>query len=193
MGGKGSGGKRVEHPEDFLPSSDKQLNLKPGDNSRFIRNGMKIMRLPKVDLNDLEAVQIRIDDYFAIMIQDDIKPTVTGLAMALGLDRRQLWAIVHDQPIGGTYRKVLKPDVLDSLKKAYDFMAYLWEDYMQNGKINPVSGIFLGKNHFGYRDQQEVVVTPNAPLGPEVASDEIEKKYLDSVVASDEIASDDEK
>ena len=35
------------------------------------------------------------------------------------------------------------------------------EDYMQNGKINPVSGIFLMKNNMGYQDKQEVVVTPN--------------------------------
>ena len=32
---------------------------------------------------------------------------------------------------------------------------------MQTGKINPVSGIFLGKNNYGYRDQVEHVVTPN--------------------------------
>jgi hypothetical protein len=32
---------------------------------------------------------------------------------------------------------------------------------MQNGKINPVSGIFLGKNNFGYQDKQEYVLTPN--------------------------------
>jgi hypothetical protein len=37
----------------------------------------------------------------------------------------------------------------------------LWESYMQNGKINPVSGIFLGKNNFGYQDKQDLVVTPN--------------------------------
>jgi hypothetical protein len=32
---------------------------------------------------------------------------------------------------------------------------------MMNGKINPVSGIFLGKNNFGYQDKQEYVLTPN--------------------------------
>lgn len=33
---------------------------------------------------------------------------------------------------------------------------------MQNGKINPVSGIFLLKNaNLGYRDQTDIVVTPN--------------------------------
>ena len=33
---------------------------------------------------------------------------------------------------------------------------------MLNGKINPVSGIFLSKNLFyGYSDKQEFVLTPN--------------------------------
>ena len=181
MGGKGSGGRR-KGTEDFLATSDKQLNLQPGDNSHFIQNGMRLMNLPKVDLMDPVAVQERIDNYFQIMFSDDMKPTVGGLAMALGLDRKSLWCIVNNQPRNSQgYMIKLNPDALDTIKKAYDFMGILWEDYMQNGKINPVSGIFLGKNHFGYRDQQEVVLTPISPLGSDVASEDIEKKYLDSV------------
>ena len=33
---------------------------------------------------------------------------------------------------------------------------------MQNGKINPASGIFLMKNNMGYRDETEVVLSPGA-------------------------------
>jgi hypothetical protein len=40
-------------------------------------------------------------------------------------------------------------------------MEEMWEHYMMNGKINPVSGIFLGKNNYGYADKQEYVLTPN--------------------------------
>ena len=186
MGGKGSGG-RSKGTEDFLPSSDKQLKLQPGDNSHYIQNGIKLMKLPKVDLDDFDAVQERIDNYFQIMFLDDMKPTVGGLAMALGLDRRELWSLVNKQPHHGIYKPLnLKPEVWDVVKKAYDFMGILWEDYMQNGKINPVSGIFLGKNNYGYRDQQEVVLTPNSPLGSDVASEDIEKKYLDSVAVDPE-------
>ena len=55
-------------------------------------------------------------------------------------------------------------------------------DYMQNGKINPVSGIFLMKNNFGYADKQEVVVTPNNPLGDGQDEKQLEEKYQDSVI-----------
>jgi len=185
MGGKGSGGKRENAA--ILPTSDRALNLQPGDNSRFIKNGMRLMKLPTVDLDDFDAVQNRIDEYFQIMFEDDMKPTVNGLAMALGIDRKGLWAIVNNQPYDGKggVRK-LKPEIHNLLKKSHDFMALLWEDYMQNRKIDTVAGIFLGKNHFGYKDQQEVVLTPNAPLGSDVASEEIEKKYLESVVVDSE-------
>ena len=33
--------------------------------------------------------------------------------------------------------------------------------YMNTGNINPVSGIFLMKNNFGYRDQTEYTISTN--------------------------------
>ena len=52
----------------------------------------------------------------------------------------------------------------------------LWVDYMQNGKINPASGIFLAKNMFGYKDTQDVILTPNTQLS-DVPADAIVNKY----------------
>ena len=57
-------------------------------------------------------------------------------------------------------------------------MENLWENYMQNGKINPVSGIFLGKNNFGYQDKTEYVVTPNVNNDSDYSADDIRKRYL---------------
>ena len=57
-------------------------------------------------------------------------------------------------------------------------MEILWENYMQNGKINPVSGIFLGKNNFGYQDKTEYVVTPNVNNDSDYNADDIRKRYL---------------
>ena len=57
-------------------------------------------------------------------------------------------------------------------------MENLWENYMQNGKINPVSGIFLGKNNFGYQDKTEYVVTPNMQNDSDYDADDIRKRYL---------------
>ena len=57
-------------------------------------------------------------------------------------------------------------------------MEILWENYMQNGKINPVSGIFLGKNNFGYQDKTEYVLTPNTQSDSDYNAEDIKKRYL---------------
>ena len=57
-------------------------------------------------------------------------------------------------------------------------MENLWENYMQNGKINPVSGIFLGKNNFGYQDKTEHVLTPKVQQDNDYDADSIRKRYL---------------
>jgi hypothetical protein len=51
---------------------------------------------------------------------------------------------------------------------------------MANGKINPVAAIFLLKNNHGYKDQTEVVVTPNNPYQA-ASDDELKGKYLTDV------------
>jgi hypothetical protein len=105
-----------------------------------------------------------------------MKPTVAGMGMALGLDRRRLWEIKTGNY--GTQKSLSELPTLtkDSIKKAYEYMEILWENYMQNGKINPVSGIFLGKNNFGYQDKQEMVLTPNTNQEVDYNVDDIKKR-----------------
>ena len=50
---------------------------------------------------------------------------------------------------------------------------------MENGKINPVSGIFLGKNNFGYQDKTEYVLTPNQQQEQNYDADSIKQRYLE--------------
>ena len=55
-------------------------------------------------------------------------------------------------------------------------MGSYWEQIMQNGKINPASGIFLGKNNFGYKDQTEHVLTPNTRLSDNIAPADLQRR-----------------
>ena len=138
------------------------LNLEDGDNTRFLATSLKLFNLPKIDIRDEQAVVQRLNEYFSIYAEADQKPTVAGMAMALGVDRHYLWAVAHDQAINGRGDRANLPDsVALFIKNAYKLLEELWETYMGSGKINPVSGIFLGKNNFGYQDKTEYVVTPN--------------------------------
>ena len=146
----------------------------PGDNQKYIDVSRKLFNLPSIDLKDPEQVQARLNEYFNIQYDADLKPTVAGMAMALGIDRRRLWEIRADV---ANRNQDLPTLTRDSIKKAYDFMENLWENYMQNGKINPVSGIFLGKNTFGYQDKTEYVVTPNVNNDSDYSAEDIKARY----------------
>ena len=150
----------------------------PGDNAKYIGVSLQLFNLPAIDLHNPDEVQARLTEYFDIHIKADLKPTVAGMAMALGIDRRRLWEIKSGAPMGGHTPHELPTRTVDSIKKAYDFLETLWENYMHNGKINPVSGIFLGKNNFGYQDKTEYVVTPNVHNDSDYSADDIRARYL---------------
>lgn len=146
-----------------------QENVKPGDNSKYIRHALATYSLPAIDISDIKQVEERINWYFNHCLDNDMKPTVTGLRNSLGLSKNTLATWRNEEYRAATHSGLIK--------KAFDFLEELWEDYMQNGKINPVSGIFLGKNNFGYKDQQEYVLTPNSPLGADGDPSTMAQKY----------------
>jgi hypothetical protein len=102
-----------------------------------------------------------------------MKPTVSGMCNAIGIHRDT----IHSWKVGDRRRGSGHQEVV---LRAYRVLEELWEDYMLNGKVNPVAGIFLGKNLFQYRDQQEHVITPNTGAIPEAADvATIEAKYAE--------------
>ena len=158
---------------------DNGLQVEPGDNTKYLNVSLQLADLPEIDLKDPEQVRARIKTYFEIYSLNDMKPTVAGLGLALnGMDRRRLWEIKTGSPQGGTGKFDLPTLTLDLIKKAYKIMENQWENYMQNGKINPVSGIFLGKNNFGYQDKMEYVVTPNVNNDSDYNAEDIRARYL---------------
>ena len=158
--------------------TDAALSVQPGDNTKYVLLGAKLFNLPPIDLKDPEQVNERLNEFFQIHADADMKPTVSGMGMALGLDRRRLWEIKTGN--FGTQKSLSELPTLtkDSIKRAYEYMEILWENYMQNGKINPVSGIFLGKNNFGYQDKTEYVLTPNSQNDSDYNAEDIKKRYL---------------
>lgn len=156
------------------------LMTEPGDNARYMNINIELMRLRDIDLTDVEQVEERLSEYFEIFGRYDTKPTVVGMAIALnGHSRQWLWAVTHDKPVNGQGDMSSLPKaVSDSIKKAYFLLENLWENYMQNGKVNPVAGIFLGKNNFTYQDKTEYVLTPNTNTDSDIDPDSIKARYL---------------
>lgn len=154
------------------PALPNAVEFPEGDNNKYTSFALAIMRLPKIDVRNPEQLHSRVLEYFKLCADNDMKPGVVSAGLAIGLDRRRMWEIRTGSP-----RNVEIPqECKDIICGVYDSLEALWESYMINGKINPVSGIFLAKNNFGYQDKQEYVLTPNQQLsGADPAT--IEAKY----------------
>lgn len=150
-------------------------NMKPGDRGRYVRHALASWNLPDIDISDEKAVEERIMWYFNHCVEDDMKPTLAGMCNALGIDRKTLyeWSV-------GNYRKDTH---YPTIKKAKNLLEELYEGWMVDGKVNPVVGIFLGKNHFGYTDKQDIEITPKNPLGEGENPKEIAERYANDVVS----------
>ena len=148
------------------------VELPEGDNNKYTTFALAIMQMPKIDVRDATQLRNRVVEYFQLCADHDMKPGVAAVGLAIGLDRRRLWEIRS----GSSRNASIPQECKEIINEVYDSLEVLWEGYMTNGKINPVSGIFLGKNHFGYSDKQEYVVTPNT-MTQDTPVDVIEAKY----------------
>ena len=152
-----------------------------GDNSKFLRYAMESLKLPPIDISDEKQVEKRVFDYFGYCAENDRKPTMVGMGNWLGISRDTLWRWANGNSRADTHYEVVQRYV--------NIIHELWQDYMYNGKINPASGIFLGKNMFGYKDVQDVVITPKNPLG-EALDEETLQKRIDSLPEMKDISED---
>lgn len=154
-------------------------NLPTGVASKNIQLAMDIMALGggrRVDMQNPDEVKQRIRDYLQLCIDRDTSPMVQGLALALGVNRQRLWEISVDNEAA---IKQFPLGTREAIKQIYAVLAYSWEKAMYDGSIRDIPGIFLGKNHFGYKN--EVVYSfDNNPIGIGDADRErLEEKYND--------------
>jgi len=122
---------------------------------KIIYHDIMVRRLGRLsDPNDIVEVDNRIEQYLTLCMQNMVSPTIAGLALSLGIDRMTLWNWINER--NGTIKN---PDVIYSLKTIYSAISAQYEELLTEGKIVPVSAIFLMKNNHGYKDQTDHVVT----------------------------------
>ena len=163
------------------------VQSEPGDNRKYLEHSMVMWGWPDVNMREPEQVKERIGQYFQLCANDDMKPSVAGMALAFGVDRTTLWKWAN-----GVDSAYVPAESRNLIKKAYQVLNAQMENYMQNGKINPVAGIFLMKNNMGYVDKQEMVLTPNQQLGDQVSPEDLQRKYLEDTAGDYESSDSDE-
>ena len=116
----------------------KAFDQEEGRNRKYILSAMSLWELPAIDLKDEEQIKERTDTYFAMMAEQDMKPTVVGYAMALGLDRDNcgLWSTINPIRVGDTcmtYRR----DVLTESKKATKLWSFCGSPICRTARSTP--------------------------------------------------------
>ena len=121
-----------------------------------ILSKLKILYEQKRATTDEEIAERLNWYFFDYCIQYQMKPTIDGCAMALGIHRDTLNNWEHGE--SGSYK-------LDTAKKCKYLVKTFMEAATMEGKLNPIVWMFYGKNYFGMVDKQEMVLTPNRSEG----------------------------
>lgn len=165
--------KRPDRTEALTPQ------YQPGDMSRMIMDSIHISSFGSVDMHDADAIEKRIYEYLMYCVEHDMRPTVESMALAFNTNRTQMWR--WKEGVDSS----LPERCRNAIKKGYSIMNQLLTQTMADGKINPVAAIFLLKNNHNYKDQTDVVVTPNNPYQA-ASDDELKDKYLTDIPSEDE-------
>lgn len=145
-----------------------------GYNERKITFMRQILPPGPPDPHDVDEMERRFERYLDLCIQYDMKVSNQAAYAAIGINKDQVYDWTHPTRNTGNRRRT------EFVRKVQQICSLYREEMMMDGRINPVTGIFWQKNYDGFKDQQEVVVTPNNPLGDTRDPEELKQKYLES-------------
>lgn len=117
-------------------------------NKSMREHSMKIGRPYAFD--SVERLAEDVQKYFDLCEETNVVPTITSLALWIGCDRDTIYnhANNSNSPFFGI------------LKTAINYCHSTLENGTVDGKVNPVTYIFMAKNYFGLRDDKQITVTP---------------------------------
>lgn len=161
-------------PSDKSPIiQDHNPPLEVGYNTRRIMFMQAILPTEPLNHNDVAEMERRFEHYLKLCAEWDMKIGNQAAYAAIGIDKGTAWEWEN--------RSLGNPARTDFIKRVRQFCAMYREGLMEDGKVNPVTGIFWQKNYDGMKDQQEVVLTPNtSPLGEQKDAEALKQKYLEN-------------
>lgn len=156
-----------------LQSLERYCNATNEEISQLMGNVVKWYELGKVSpvKTDDECAE-RLSAFFQYLIKTGEKPSVEKMALALGVTRRTLdyW---KNGELGSKMRQAM-------ICYAYETLAAMDAELVNNNKIPQVVYIFRSKNFFGMKDQSEIVHHTNSRK--EIDEDELRKRILQNVI-----------
>lgn len=150
---------------------DPQTYVHPTTRGSYVRDALTLAKWPKIDVSDADAVNRRVDEYVDFCESHNAVPTLSGLALVLGTDRRTLWRWETGELRSSAHR--------DAIKRAHAMIEESINRLLMEGKMNPAAGIFMLKNWYGYKDNVDINVTPNTNLAEQLPASQIEAQLED--------------
>lgn len=139
-------------------------NMERAQQNRFKH---RVVRYETVE--QLEEGIMQYWDYLMKANENKINliPDVEGLCAFLGITRKTMWEWERNNTRGFTA----------TIEQAKNDIAACKKQIGLQGKIPPLVLAMDFNNNHGYTQRQEVVVTPNNPLGDTVSNEELLAKY----------------
>lgn len=151
-------------------------NISDDMNAQLLEHVFKYWNLPTAKTDD-EIAQ-RVEFYFNDCYRHKLKPTLEGVALAIGITTETLRSWSEKESKSEFDRFTIAKRIRQVLA---DFDASL----LINGKMNPVAYIFRSKNLYGMKDQTETIVKKDSELGEKKTPDELLEIIDANVVETD--------
>lgn len=131
----------------------------------------------------VEQLNKDIKDFLDLCYKTTTIPTVMGLATWLGVSRDTIYAHANDPRSPFSY----------SVKNFIDICHLSLENGAIDGKVNPVTYIFMGKNYFSLTDSKDIKVSatndqssPNAEETANALRKQLEEETTPNAIISEE-------
>lgn len=158
---------------DEIATSDKEMAVKPRKSGPTSSKERKeYMAQPRVQeynkamtakcfngrpfaFDNLDKLNGEVSDYLELCYKTTTVPTVMGLTTWLGCARSTIYEHANNSnsPFSNTFKNFI------------NLCHTSLENGTIDGKINPVTYIFMGKNYFGLSDSKDIKVTADTTAG----------------------------
>ena len=146
------------------------------DCGNIVSDAMASLKWLNQPPDTVEELAERFNAYFMKCAELSRVPTITGLAVAAGVEPKELnaWENETRRPGSG---------FSDVVKHAKTTVRYILESVAVAGKMPPVVYIFMGKNYFGMSDKVEQEISVKNPLTEIETGEELQKRIAESIPA----------
>ena len=138
--------------------------LKREWNRSMIMHIRRVHNIPKPSVQFPDTIRRACEQYFDICEEDGVKPSVAGLSVALGVNEDTLLQWVRGE---------VSIESADVIKQYFSFLQVFDETALKDNQTNAVGSIFMGKQHYGYKDEVVHKIVDNR----EISNEEIEMRY----------------